>query len=47
MTLLGLILSFSILMWYCIDRLKLMWEGLAYGKYITMAVAAVFAAGLS
>ena len=47
MSLLGLIVSFSVLMWYCIDRMKLSWEGFAYGRYITMAVAAVFAFALS
>ena len=30
-------------MWYIIDRFKEMWEGTKYGKYITMAVSAVFA----
>ena len=46
MSLLSLILTFSILMWYCIDRLKLMWEDLSFGRYITMTVAAIFAGAL-
>ena len=47
MNLLGLIVSFSVLMWYCIDRFKLAWEGHPYGRYITMAVAAIFGFVLS
>lgn len=43
MEMLTLIISLSIIMWYIIDRFKEMWEGTKYGKYITMAVSAVFA----
>jgi hypothetical protein len=34
-------------MWYLIDRLKLMWSDKSYGRYITMAVSAVFGFGLT
>jgi hypothetical protein len=43
MEMLTLIISLSIIMWYIIDRFKGIWEGTKYGKYITMAVSAVFA----
>lgn len=43
MEMLTLIISLSIIMWYIIDRFKAMWEGIKYGKYITMLVSAVFA----
>ena len=43
MEMLTLIISLSIIMWYIIDRFKAMWEGIKYGKYITMFVSAVFA----
>lgn len=43
MEMLTLIISLSIIMWYIIDRFKEMWEGIKYGKYITMLVSAVFA----
>ena len=47
MELTSLIISFATLMWYCIDRLKIMWEDCHYGRYITMTVAAIFAFALS
>lgn len=47
MEMLALIISLSIIMWYIIDRFKEMWEGTKYGKYITMAVSAVFAFAIS
>lgn len=37
----------SIIMWYIIDRIKPIWEGLSYGKYITTLVAALMAAALT
>ena len=43
MEMLTLIISLSIIMWYIIDRFKEMWEGIKYGKYITMLVSAVLA----
>jgi hypothetical protein len=33
------ILFFSVTMWILIDRAKVMWQDLSYGKYITTAVA--------
>jgi hypothetical protein len=47
MEMLTLIISLSIIMWYIIDRFKEMWEGTKYGKYITIAVSAVFAFAIS
>lgn len=47
MDLLALILALSVVMWYCIDRMKPLWEGLTVGNYVTVAVAAVFAFCLS
>jgi len=38
---LGLILSLSMIMWYIIDRFKPIWEGLTYGKYITMGISGI------
>ena len=43
MEMLTLIISLSIIMWYIIDRFKGMWEGAKYGKYVTIAVSAIFA----
>ena len=47
MEMLTLIISLSIIMWYIIDRFKGMWETVKYGKYITIAVSAVFAFAMS
>ena len=48
MEMLLLILALSTTMWYVIDRLKVsLWEHLPYGKYITMACAAIFGFGLT
>lgn len=41
MDMLGLILALSMIMWYLIDRFKPIWEGFAYGKYITMGISAI------
>lgn len=46
MTMLKLILLASVLMWYIIDRFKPLWADVKNGKYITIAVSAVFAAVL-
>jgi hypothetical protein len=43
---LTLIVALSAVLWYCIDRFKPLWENLSWGRYITMAVAAVGAFGL-
>ena len=37
---LTLIIALSAVLWYCVDRFKPLWETLAWGKYVTMAVAA-------
>ena len=47
MDLLALILMLSAVMWYIIDRVKPYWADLSYGKYVTMAVAAIFGFALS
>ena len=47
MDLLTLILALSVVMWYCIDRVKPMWETSKSGKYITMGVAAIFGFALA
>ena len=47
MDLLALILMLSSVMWYVIDRIKGSWASLAYGKYITMACAALFGFALA
>lgn len=40
---LALIIAISTTMWYIIDRFKPLWESLAFGKYITIAISAAFA----
>ena len=40
---LEIILLVSTVMWYIIDRLKVIWENVSYGKWITVGVSAVFA----
>lgn len=47
MEMLQIIIVVSIIMWYIIDRFKPMWENWAYGKYVTIAVSAVFAFALA
>ncbi len=47
MEMLQIIIVVSIIMWYIIDRFKSMWEGRKYGKYITIALSALFAFALS
>ncbi len=47
MEMLQIIILASIIMWYIIDRFKPLWEGRKYGKYITIAVSALFGFGLS
>ena len=41
------IIALSCVMWYLIDRLKLMWSDKSYGRYITMAMSALFGFGLT
>ena len=47
MDLLALILMLSAVMWYVIDRVKPYWADLSWGKYVTMAAAALFGFALS
>ncbi len=47
MEMLQIIIVVSIIMWYIIDRFKPLWEGWQYGKYVTVAISALFAFALS
>lgn len=47
MEMLTLIIALSAIMWYLIDRLKVIWSALSFAKYVTMAVAAVAGFGLA
>lgn len=47
MEMLQIIIVVSIIMWYIIDRFKPLWEGWMYGKYLTIALSAVFAFALA
>lgn len=47
MEMLTLIIAMSAIMWYLVDRFKPLWSGLSFGKYITIAVSALFAFGLT
>ena len=47
MEMLTLIIAMSAIMWYLIDRFKPLWSELSFGKYITIAVSAAFAFGLT
>lgn len=38
-----IIVIVSIIMWYIIDKAKALWSEFTYGKYLTIAVAAVLA----
>lgn len=44
---LGLIIGVSIIMWYVIDRFKVLWNSNQHGKYITVGVSALLAFGLA
>lgn len=41
MDMLTLIIALSTILWYLVDRFKPVWEPLKYGKYITIACAAL------
>lgn len=47
MEMLTLIIAMSAIMWYLVDRFKPLWSELSFGKYITIAVSALFAFGLT
>lgn len=46
MEMLSLILAFSAVLWFLVDRFKPLWEGLSFGKYITLLVAGIGAFAL-
>ena len=46
MEMLSLILALSALLWFLVDRFKPLWEGLSFGKYITLLVAGIGAFAL-
>ena len=46
MEMLTLIVTLSTVMWYVIDRLKILWSNCSFGKYITMTIAAASATGI-
>lgn len=41
---LALLFVLSTIIWFVIDRVKPFWSGLSWGKYVTIAVAAVLGA---
>lgn len=47
MDVLALIIALSGVMWYIINRLKSLWENVSWGKWITIAVAAIAGFGLT
>ena len=47
MEMIGLILALSAIMWYIVDKFKPLWAEKSWGKYITMAVAAIGSFGLT
>ena len=46
MEMLTLILALSAVLWFLVDRFKPLWEGLSFGKYITLVVAGIGAFAL-
>lgn len=46
MEMLTLILALSAVLWFLVDRFKPIWEGLSFGKYITILVAGIGAFAL-
>ena len=47
MSMLTLIIALSTFMWYVIDKFKDLWSGFNYSKYVTIAVSAICAFGLT
>ena len=41
MEMLTLIIALSGVMWYLLDRLKIMWKDVSWGKWITLSCAAI------
>lgn len=46
MSSIALILALSAIIWYVIDRVKVAWADVPYGKYITTAMAGVLGAAV-
>ena len=46
MEMLSLTLALSAVLWFLVDRFKPLWEGLSFGKYITLLVAGIGAFAL-
>ena len=46
MEMLSLILALSAVLWFLVDRFKPLWEGLSFGKYITLLAAGIGAFAL-
>jgi hypothetical protein len=46
MSSIALILALSAIIWYVIDRFKVVWSDKPYGKYITTSVAGVLGAAM-
>ena len=46
MEMLSLILALSAVLWFLVDRFKPLWEGLSFGKYITLLVSGIGAFAL-
>jgi hypothetical protein len=46
MSSIALILALSAIIWYVIDRVKVVWADVPYGKYITTAMAGVLGAAV-
>jgi hypothetical protein len=44
MSSIALILALSAIIWYVIDRVKVVWAGVPYGKYITTTMAGILGA---
>lgn len=47
MDMIYLVLAFSGVLWFLIDRFKPIWSGYDFGKYITLGVSAIGSFGLS
>ena len=47
MDILTLIIALSAVMWYIIDRAKTLWAEVSWGKWITIAIAAIAGFGLT
>lgn len=39
MSLVGQIIAFSLVIWFCIDRIKFLWSDYSWGKYITLVLS--------